>query len=171
MDPILFFQIMDPESFFSELCSQSAVDNFVNKKLKILEHISLIEIINDTIYRKLFTKFLYENQPNQGESMNTLKRFILCQRILRNTNIFDVEEIFEKLIELCPTFLWEQKIKNLSHKGEKDLNFIYVMENLKWESLIELICHNDYKRFLTAIKQKSGRIKDILRTIYENYFF
>lgn len=155
----------------TEFYLDHAMENFVNKKLKKLNQTTLMEIINDTIYRRLFIKFIQKILPGERESTMLLKRFILCQKLMMDKNLFDEKEIFEKLIELCPSFQWEQKIIQLSNGKQKDINFIHVLENLKWETIIELICHNDYKIFLSAIKRNSPAIIKLLREIFRNYYF
>lgn len=162
---------MDEEILYADFHFGYAMDNFVNKRMKKLEHITLMEIINDSIYRRLFVKFMEKLHLHECESMILLKRFILCQKFILNHDLFEDREYYGKLIELSPTYLWEQKIQKLKIGNKEDLNFVHVMETLKWETIIDLICHSDYKYFLSAIKRKSNRIKKLLGEIYKNYYF
>lgn len=146
-----------------------SMDHFINKKLSQLENVTLMETINDIILRRTLIKYIQKlhSSETELESIILLKRYIICQNILMNHDLFEDRDTFDKLIELSPSFLWEQKIKTLDNKGKKDLNFTYVMEKLKWETVIDLICHDDYKFFLMAIKKKSTLIRSILREIYK----
>lgn len=105
------------------------------------------------------------------ESMKLLNRYILCQKILDIQENFKNKDTFKKLIELCPSMLWIQKIRILKNTGKKDINFDYKMEKLKWKAVIELICHDDYRDFLVAIRQKSTLIKEILKELYEMIYY
>lgn len=159
---IFSFRKMETEILCEDLYLGFSMDRFVNKKLNILDNITLMEIINDVIHRRTFIKYVQKTHPSETEpeSLRLLKRYILCQKILMNHEDFDDKENFEHLIESCSTFLWEQKLKSLENNGEKDINFI-----------IELICHNDYRFFLTAVKKRSSSIKIILKEIYRLYYF
>lgn len=165
----IFFQEMDDEILYSHAHLYNAMETFVEKKLNKLKHITLRELINDLIYRRLLIKYIECVNPS-SDSMNVLKRFLLCQKILEKHEFFDLKTC-NKLIELSPSFQWEQKLNILWQKRECDLNFIHQMETLKWETILELICHNDYKCFLSAIKRKSTMIIRILKEIYEYYYF
>lgn len=146
------------------------MDNFLNKILNRLKYISLKEILDDTLLRNLFIKFVQYDIPQDNEAVILLKRFILCEKLIANPVAMDRKTSFENLIERCPSFVWEIKLQNLMHKTGGDLDYVYILECLKWETIIELICHNDYKRFLEAIKTNSKRIRNILATIYTEYF-
>lgn len=161
-------KILDVD-FYSEL----PMESFINKKLKKLNNITLMETVNNVVFRRIFIKFIQKLHSTEVEfeTMNILKRYIICQKIMLNHEHFEDDETYNKLIELCPSLQWQQKIKILADKGETDLNFTYTMEKLKWETIIELICHDDYKTYLTAIKLKSKIITEILIDIYNTYYF
>lgn len=155
------------ETECNEFCTKCALDNFMENQMEILRDITLHEIIYNPILRCLFTKFMQpENFGFDTESMTILKRFMLCEKILKKPNIIDDTAIYEMLIELSPSFSWEVRIEELSSQSERQLNFRHMIENLKWETLVELICHNDYEQFLKAIDGKSKRIENLLRKIY-----
>lgn len=164
---------MDSEILSEDLYFGFSMDRFVSKKLKNLDNITLMEVVNDVIYRRTFVKYIQKIHQfeSETESMTLLKRYILCQKIIMNQEDFNDKSIFERLIELCPTYEWELKLKSLEILEEKDLHFVYAMEKLKWETIIELICHADYKLFLTAVKKKSSLIKNILKEVYKFYYF
>lgn len=149
------------------------VHELINKKLRVLDKASLMDIIDDVIHRRIFIKFIQKihESDNKTEAMKLLNRYILCHKILNNQENFENKKTFKKLIELCPSILWVQKIENLNNNGKDEMNFEYVMEKLKWETVTELICHDDYKKFLTAIRKKSKLIVEILKESYEIYYF
>lgn len=155
------------ETGCNEFCAKCAMDNLINNQLDKLKNITLHEIIYDPIYRNLLARFIqYQFFQYDTESMTILKRFILCERILKNPDIIEDPVVYETLIESSPTFSWEERIRELSVKSQRHLNFPHMMENLEWETIVELICHHDYERFLRAIDEKSPRITSILREIY-----
>lgn len=162
---------MDDEILFAEAHLKYAMDNFIQKKLKQMEHVTLMEIINDTILRKLFISFIEYFHAHESECLQLLKRFMICQKIIANRDAFDDKETYEKLIELCPSFVWEQKLKQLKYSNKRDISFVHIMENLKWGTIIEIICHHQYKFFLSNIRQKSTLIVKLLKNIYKNYYF
>lgn len=161
-------KILDAD-FYSEL----PMESFINQKLKKLNNITLMETVNNVIFRRVFIKFIQKIHSTEAEldTMIMIKRYIICQKLLLNHESFEDDETYNKLIELCPSLLWQQKIRNLANRGETDINFTYTMEKLKWETIIELICHDDYKSYLTAIKLKSKIITEILIDIYNMYYF
>lgn len=164
---------MDDEIICEDLYLGFSMDRFVGKKLNKLDNITLMEVVNNVIYRKTFIEYIQKIHPfeQETESMNLLRRYILCQKILMDHEHFDDKNIFEKLLDSCSTYEWEKKLTSLKEDKDRDLHFIYAMEKLKWETIIELICHNDYKLFLTAVKRKSSLLKTILKDIYQFYFF
>lgn len=164
---------MDLKLQAKEVFSGLTMDNFTSKTLKKLYKYTLMETLNDVLLRRIFVKFIHDihSTETEFESINILHRYIICHKILSNQIKFENTETTQKLIKLCPNFKWQQKIEKLTLLGENDLNFTYIIEKLKWETVIDLICHDDYKHYLTAIKSKSKLILDILRDTYESYYF
>lgn len=162
---------MEKESSQPEHPSIHAMEIFINKKLNKLEQITLMEVVNDIIFRKLFNEFFEKDRINQYPVVNILKRYTLCEKIIRYPELFNNNIFVENLIDLCPSFEWEQRIINLSLKRTKDLNFFHTIEKLKWETITEIICHDNYRYFLKAIKEKSRKIIRILVSIYWDHFF
>lgn len=148
-------------------------NEIIDKLLKKLDNITLKETLDDIVYRKIFVKFIQKHHLDEEEieSLNILSRYILCHKILLDQETFDDIEVYQKLLNLCPTQIWQQKIRNLVHQDFRDINFTYVIEKLKWESIIELICHDDYKKYLMAIKRKSKILGTIVRNSCDVYYF
>lgn len=165
---------MDDKTLYVDSHSAFSMDNIVIKKLlQKLDNITLMETVDDVILRRIFIKFIQKIHDNEVEfeSMKLLKKYMICQKILLNHELFENDYIYNKLLKSCPSFLWEQRIKSLVHTGEKDINFNYVIEKLKWETMIDLICNDDYRTYLMAIKQKSSTIQEVVKEIYEIYYF
>lgn len=159
---------MEQQNFFWKFCTKCAAHRFAKDILANMNQITLDEIIHNHIYRNLFAKFIQYGHKSDSDSMKLLKRFILTEKILKNPNIIDDPTTFETLIELSPSFSWEKRILRLSKPEERNLNFVYMIENLKWESIVEIMCHEDYERFLRAIANKSNLILKLLRKIYRS---
>lgn len=132
-----------------------------------------MEIVDNVLFRKIFIKFIQIIHPFEVkfESLILLRRYILCQKIIQNNEIIKFEEIYNKLLALCSNSIWEQRIENLVNQSESSISFVNMFEKLKWETIMELICNNDYKAFLIAIKKKSPIIREIIKNSYELYYY
>lgn len=164
---------MDLKLQTNDVFSGIPMDKFTSKTLIKLYNYTLMETLSDVMLRKIFIKFIHSIHSTEigFESMKILERYTTCQKILSNKTKFKNTEISQKLIILCPNTQWQQRIKKLTLLGENDLNFLYTIEKLQWETVIDLICHDDYKHFLTAIKMKSKLILKILADIYYSFYF
>lgn len=149
------------------------LDKVIKNKIEKLYEYSLMETLNDVTLRLVFTKFIesIHETEKETESLIMMRQYVICQKIIKNNLNFDNHVIYRDLLRYCPTIWWHQKIKELKQRGQKDEHFKYVIEKLKWEVVIELICHEDYKAYLMAIKRKSRIFKEILRQIYNLYYF
>lgn len=156
---------------FEQTQIEYAMENFVNRKIEKLNDISLLEIINDPTLLILFKKFIQRGHSVETESTILLERFLLCEKILKNSFLINNSHTLKNLIEKCSTYESETKLKNALQSTNEKIVRLYEVEKFKWNTLIELICHDDYKRFLTAVKRKSNLIKSILIFIYGDYFY
>lgn len=164
---------MDLKLQTNDVFSGIPMDKFTSKILIKLYNYSLMETLSDVMLRRIFIKFIHSIHSTEieFESKKILERYTMCQKILSNKFKLKNTEISQKLILLCPNTQWQQRIEKLTLLGEKDLNFLYIIEKLQWETVIDLICHDDYKNFLTAIKMKSKLILEILADIFDSYYF
>lgn len=156
---------------FEQSQIEYALENFVNRKIEKLNDISLMKIIDDPPLLLLFKKYISRGHTIKSESMILLERFLLCEKVLKNTYLIDNSHTIENLLELCTTYEEEEKVRSLMHPINEKIKRLYEVEKLKWNTLIELICHDDYKRFLTSVKKKSNLIKSILVFTYGDYFY
>lgn len=138
-------------NFFVSIFMKIDRKAFINLQLEKLQHMTLIGIINDPIAKKLFAKYIQLGHRCDSESTTHLKCYYLCNKILENSKLLSEINILENLIELCPSYAWEQKIrKNLTQQKESQTKDIKSMLTfLKRESIIELECHQDYHRFIS----------------------
>lgn len=142
-----------------------AHQNFVNEQLRNLEKATFWEILNNPTFREIYAKFIQHQHIGDSESTIILKRWILSGKIIKNVNIIWDSIVFEEIINLCPSYEWETRMTN-ARKTEDYKNFRGMMKNLKWETFIEMILHNDYARFMRAKQNKSRLIKQIMNEIY-----
>lgn len=164
---------MDNKFLYADLSSDYTTNNVViNKLLMKLDNITLMETIDDIMFRKIFIQFMQKihSDENEIESLNILNRYIICHKVLLDQEILD-EQVYRNLLDLCPNSIWQQKIRNLVQQDSRDINFTYIIEKLKWESILELISHDDYKRYLMAIKRKSNVLKTIVKDSFNVYYF
>lgn len=166
---IIHFQIipkMDWRNRLWRACTRCAANNFANQILDNMERITSTDIIYNSLYRNLLIKFISTRRHYEAKSFGILKRLVICNGILKNPNLIDEPIIFETLLELSPSFSWEQRIEELSKPSERNRNFIFMMENLKWKRTLDLICHPDFENFMKAVEKRSRLIKKLLRQIY-----
>lgn len=151
---------------FWRFCTKCAEKNFAKTHLNNLKQLTLTGMITNPLYRLLFMKFSQNGQElADTEAVKLLKRYSICEKILRNPDIIDDPLIYEALINLSPSLSWELRITELSVPSERSLNFVPMMENLKWETILDLVCHSDYVDFLIAIDNNSKKIKKYLREL------
>lgn len=164
---------MDGRMSLAEFEQESGKEKFIAKNLLKLDSITLMAVLEDVMLRRIFLEFIKKIncESTDFETVKLMRRYVLCQKIILKKELFEEDDIYCKLLKICPNFLWQQRIKALTHRCERDINFLYVLEKLKWESVIELICHDDYRKFLMAIKTKSTQIREILGDTYRKYYF
>lgn len=155
-------------NFFINIFTKIDRKAFINSQLEKLQHMTLIGIINDPISRKVLGKYIQLGHRSDCDSMIKLKCYLLCSNILDNSKLIKETEVIDNLIELCPSYLWEQKLKHnfIQHNKNQSKDIKSMLTFLKRESIIELECHQDYHRFISDISSKSKIIKMILKNIY-----
>lgn len=156
---------------FEQTQIEYAMENFVNRKIDKMNDISLTEIISDPPLLLLFKKYIQRGHTVETESTILLERYLLCEKVLKDTFLIDDSRTISSLIDKCSTFAEEEKMRNILSPMNEKINRIYEVEKFKWNTLVELICHDDYKRFLTSVKKKSNLIKNMLILIYGDYFY
>lgn len=156
---------------FEQTQIEYAMENFVNRKIDKMNDISLTEIISDPPLLLLFKKYIQRGHTVETESTILLERYLLCEKVLKDTFLIDDSRTISSLIDKCSTFAEEKKMRNILNPMNEKINRIYEVEKFKWNTLVELICHDDYKRFLTSVKKKSNLIKNMLILIYGDYFY
>lgn len=155
-------------NFFVNIFMKIDRKSFINTYLDRLQHMTLIGIINDPIASSLFGKYIQLGQKSISDSMIRLKCYQLCNNIIENSKLLREANILENLIDLCPSYSWELKLKHNFSQQNKTTNrdIKNMLTFLKRESIIELECHPDYHRFISDISSKSKIIKMILKNIY-----
>lgn len=147
-----------------------AMENFVNRNLEKLNRITSMEIIYDPSLQMLFKKFIQRGHSIKMESTILLERFLLCDKIIHNPRLINNMQYMKRLVKKCTTYEQELMVENLKSKTDGISECLYVLEGFKWRTLIDLICQEDYKNFLNAVRNKSKLIRQILIIIYSDRF-
>lgn len=146
------------------------MENFVNCNINKLNKMTSMDIVHDPILQFLFKEFVQRGHSIKTEPTLYIERFLLCDKIIKYPTLLNNKCTMNKLIEKCSTYESEIRLRDLANRGIEPLNHLYELERYKYETLIDLICHEDYKRFLTAVKNKSRLIKEILEFIYGDFY-
>lgn len=109
------------------------------------------EILRDHNAGKLLKRFLRKGHiSDKSNAEILLKCYIECERILDNAHVCSKQ--MEKLIELCPTFHWENKLMEITNQGMETKR--KTISNLKNECIRNLECELDIERFYEYLLRK-----------------
>lgn len=132
-------------------CTQLSIDQIENFAL-----MSVSGLVNHQLGNKLFKTFLkIGHRTDKSNALLSLECYELCNEIL--DNIQSYRDYFDDLIEMCPSYLWEEKF-NEAVELESDTKVQRTLEELidelKIECLDSIECHNDFDRFRKELLRK-----------------
>lgn len=127
-----------------------------------LEHFYFMHVSSLIIYpesKQKFIKFLRAGHRNDESGVLThIKCFDLCNTFLYNPELIcDSEQMYE-LFLACPSYEWESRLEEAIY-FDKQTHIHYirvkrVLNELKCESVHNIECHHDYKRFKMYLLRK-----------------
>lgn len=123
------------------------------------------EILEDEISREIFKSFIQNGHVSPSDSMLLLRRYTLCGKITANMTLIENSDLLEELISLTPSFLWEERIRDMAGKASEKDNLKYALKNLRAETYLEIMCHTDYNRFMQELSGKAKFIKKLLKSM------
>lgn len=142
------------------------MENFINEHLYQLRTSTFVNILTNQTLRKVFEKFIQIGHTHDSEMTILLKRYELYGKIMNNIELINNSDTYESLLNSAPSLLWESRLRSVALNIAERKNFLYILKNLSNETLVEIICHDDYNRFMRKIRGNSEIFKKILRDIY-----
>lgn len=116
-------------------------------------------VIHNEDSNKLLKTFLkIGHRSDKSNALILLECYECCDRIL--SDLESHQEHLDDLIELCPTFLWEQKINDACEADTSDeikRQLDVVLNDLKKECLCNLESDHDFARFRRELLRKIGK--------------
>lgn len=135
-------------------CSQLTYDQIESYAM-----MSVSGIVHNDDSKTLLKTFLQIGHlSDKSNALIQLECVEICERILGNLNSH--QEHLDDLLEVCPSFLWEQKINDACEAGsidEVNHQLQEVLTALKKECLGHIECDQDFTRFRRELLRKIGK--------------
>lgn len=115
-------------------------------------------LINDLLGNRLFKAFLkIGHRHDESNAMASLECYELCNTVCENIERY--RDYMDELIELCPSFLWEEKLNDAVNEAESDTieRLQSALDELKIECVRSIENHNDFDRFRCELLRKIGK--------------
>lgn len=116
-------------------------------------------IIHNAEANKLLKTFLQiGHRSDKSNALLLLECYELCERILGDLDSY--RDHLDDLFELCPSFLWEQKINDACEADTPDhiqRLLKEVLTALKKECVGNIECDHDFTRFRRELLRKIGK--------------
>lgn len=150
-----------------------AHNSYIRNKLTMINRICKETAIRDIILnnystRQLLQIYLMINHPNiKPDIYHLLRCYDLCVLILRiPKNIIKYDTMME-LFENCPSFFWENKIKQIYNNGKLVEHYQTILCDLKNLCSFDILRNIEYKKFLKELNNESEAIKTILMLMHK----
>lgn len=140
---------------------------FVLKHLKKIRTKNLSEIISDPLY----CSALYESLPPGSKSQKILACILWCSNLLDN-KCFDTVN-WDSFYTMVPSQSWRILILHEARKFLSDSNTELLTEKLKhlrYDCFKNLEVHYDYIIFLSEIRRRTPRSKEIFEKLFPYKF-
>lgn len=116
-------------------------------------------IVNNDDSNKLLKTFLkIGHRSDKSNALILVECYEFCERILRDLDSH--QELMDDLLEVCPSFLWEQKIGDACEAktpDEVNRQLQDVLTALKKECLGNIESDHDFTRFRRELLRKIGK--------------
>lgn len=116
-------------------------------------------IINNEESKKLLKTFLQiGHRSDKSNALILLECYECCDRILADLDSH--QQHLDDLLEVCPTFLWEQKINDACEAETPELvnqRLEQVLGALKKECMCNIESDHDFTRFRRELLRKIGK--------------
>lgn len=115
-------------------------------------------IMHNEDSKKLLKTFLkIGHRSDKSNALILVECVEYCERIQSNLDAH--QDHLDDLMEVCPTFLWEQKINDACEAKPDEVNqqLNEVLNALKKECLSNIECDHDFSRFRRELLRKIGK--------------
>lgn len=118
------------------------------------------ELVNNPLGNRLLKAFLkIGHRHDKSNAMISLECYELCNTVSENMERH--RDYMDDLIELCPSYLWEDKLNEAIDESESEAidRLQSVLDELKLECVQTIESHNDFDRFRRELLRKIGKWK------------
>lgn len=115
-------------------------------------------LVSNPLGNRLFKAFLkIGHRHDKSSAMISLECYELCNKI--GDNIERYRDYIDDLIELSPSYLWEEKLNEAIDESESEAydRLQSVLDELKLECVQTIGSHIDYDRFRRELLRKIGK--------------
>lgn len=114
------------------------------------------QLLKDTAGLKLFKAFLkIGHERVKPTTLLNIECYELCDKLLQNTEFKD--SLVEELVELCPTFEWEERVNEVLQCNNAETEFPALLKELKIECINSIECDQNYYRFRQELSAKINK--------------
>lgn len=128
-----------------------------------IEHFVMMNVstlIVHPVGSSLFRNFLrIGHTMDNSEVMVLMECHELCEKILHNLHLIYDQNSIDDLLNVCPSFTWEQRVTDAIQfdSEQNEITIVTVLQNLMRECVQCIECHNDYDRFRRELLRKIGK--------------
>lgn len=134
-------------------CSQLTVEEIENVAV-----MNVSGLVNNSLGNRLFKTFVkIGHRTDKSNALTSIECYELCNTIIENIERYKL--YIDDLMELCPDYSWEEKLNDAFDATESEAidRLQLVLNELKFECLRTIECHNDYDRFRRELLRKIGK--------------
>lgn len=122
---------------------------------------SVSAMITHPVAMPLFRNFLrIGHRTDKSNALLSLECYEICDKIMNNVPSSNNDNDIDALIELCPSFYWEEKLNDAIESDKKihdKHHLMQLLRELKRECVLSIESHNDYDRFRQELLRKIGK--------------
>lgn len=114
---------------------------------------SVLRLLKSSLGNQLFKTFLkIGHRSDKSSALIAVECFELCEKMLKEPGHF--RYYLDELIEVCPSFVWEERLTETLEQSNADVKFPELLRELKSECLSAIECDRDYDRFREELNRK-----------------
>lgn len=147
---------------------QRAIQRFIRnyyiyKQFRKLRRLNTYEIMEDDTIKRLFKKFINENEERKGVWKN-IECYELCDIVLTDILLVNNLLVRESLLKNSPSELWRETLNRAFRYNHRDMGFL--VKRLKRDTLVEIECSRGYIDFQCSIRRKTPEMRKLMKEGY-----